>query len=173
MRMVLNGPIPVEVTDLLARRRALGQDTHDEVWNGEYHMNPAPHFRHAYLVPQLHGLLGPAAKEAGLIALSKFNVGSGNDDYRVPDLGFVRQRVDAVWVDAAEIVVEVLSPNDEAMRKFDHYARHGVTEIFIVDPDDETVQIFVRTDGGPDFAAAASSPLLGIAAADLTSRLDW
>jgi hypothetical protein len=38
---------------LIARRRALGLDTHDEVWNGEYHMAPAAHSSHGWLDDQL------------------------------------------------------------------------------------------------------------------------
>ena len=41
MRTVVLGPRPPELDALIARRRSLGLDTHDEVWKGEYHMAPA------------------------------------------------------------------------------------------------------------------------------------
>jgi len=41
MRTVLLEP-PAEVRAWLARRRELGQDLYDEVWEGEYHVAPAP-----------------------------------------------------------------------------------------------------------------------------------
>ena len=71
--------------------------------------------------------------------------------------------------------LEVLSPHDRALEKFEHYARFGVVEIFIVDPDAETVQIFVRpsADDDNDFVSAESSPLLDVAADELAARLDW
>ncbi len=173
MRMVLNEPIPVEVTDLLARRRALGQDTHDEVWNGEYHMNAAPNAQHARLEVSLHVVLHGLTEAAGLHLVGAINVGNDQFDFRVPDTAVLRHRTDEIWLDDAAIVVEILSPHDESWEKFEHYARFGVVEIFIVDPDVETVQIFVRSDDDTGFAAEQSSSLLGIAAADLTSRLDW
>ena len=59
MRMVLDGPRPQEVDDLLARRRARGLDTYDEVWNGEYHSNPSPNRRHARIQARLVAILSP------------------------------------------------------------------------------------------------------------------
>ena len=41
VRTVVLGPPPAEISALIARRHALGLDTHDEVWEGEYHMAPA------------------------------------------------------------------------------------------------------------------------------------
>lgn len=40
MPALINEPLPVEFIALLERRRALGQDKLDEVWDGVYHMNP-------------------------------------------------------------------------------------------------------------------------------------
>jgi hypothetical protein len=36
MRTVVLGPRPPELDALIARRRSLGLDTHDEVWKGEH-----------------------------------------------------------------------------------------------------------------------------------------
>lgn len=173
MRMVLNEPIPAEVTDLLARRRALGLDRFDEVWNGEYHMNPAPNARHARLEISLVIALHDRVRTAGLHLVGGVNIGNDQFDYRVPDASVLRRRTDDVWLDDAAIVVEVLSPNDRALEKFDHYARFGVTEIFVVDPDTESVQMYERVGDGHEFTLTESSPLLGISAADLTTDLDW
>jgi hypothetical protein len=54
-------PQPVEFEALLERRRRLGQDLFDEVWEGVLHMNPAPSGRHGDLESQLHVLLAPLA----------------------------------------------------------------------------------------------------------------
>ncbi len=40
MRTVVLGPRPPELQALVERRRALGQDLHDEVWHGDYHVAP-------------------------------------------------------------------------------------------------------------------------------------
>ena len=50
-------PLPPRSIELFVeRRKRLGQDVHDEVWEGTYHMSPAAH---GYLADQLARLLGP------------------------------------------------------------------------------------------------------------------
>ncbi len=168
MRTVLNGPLPQEVEDLLARRRALGLDTYDEVWNGEYHMNPAPNRRHARIQARLIEVLSPLYRRAGLVPIAEFNVGESNN-YRVPDGGALRAPGDDVFGTDAAIVIEVLSPDDESWQKFDHYEHSGVEEIFIVDPDEPSVRIFVRGESG--FVEHERSELLDVSAAHLVAEL--
>ncbi|MGH8929470.1 MAG: hypothetical protein ACRDZO_02230 [Egibacteraceae bacterium] len=43
VRTVIAGKRPPEIESWLERRRALGQDLFDEVWEGDYHVGPAPH----------------------------------------------------------------------------------------------------------------------------------
>src|SRR5438876_367493 len=50
---LVQDPAPVEFEQLLERRRALGQDLLDEVWEGVYVMNPAPAEGHADIAQQL------------------------------------------------------------------------------------------------------------------------
>ena len=42
MPTLVRDPQPAEFEALLERRRRLGQDLFDEVWEGVLHMNPAP-----------------------------------------------------------------------------------------------------------------------------------
>jgi hypothetical protein len=74
MRTVVLGPRPPELDALIARRRALGLDTHDEVWKGEYHMAPTAHSSHGWLDDQLAVLLHPLAQAAGLGVTGPFNL---------------------------------------------------------------------------------------------------
>jgi hypothetical protein len=83
MKTVIVGDPPAEITSFLARRRALGQDRLDEVWEGDYHVVPAPHFWHGQVDSELAALLRPPAKSAGLVITSQFNLGAV-DDYRSP-----------------------------------------------------------------------------------------
>lgn len=46
MKVLLGDP-PPEVEAYLARRRELGQDLYDEVWEGTYHVAPAAHPWHS------------------------------------------------------------------------------------------------------------------------------
>jgi hypothetical protein len=38
-----------DLKDLIERRRAIGADLYDEIWDGEYHLAPAAHPFHGYL----------------------------------------------------------------------------------------------------------------------------
>lgn len=170
MKTIVLGPQPPEITALLARRRALGQDLFDEVWEGDYHVVPAPHAWHAYVQNTLAVLLDPLARAAGLVGTTIFNLGD-SDDYRVPDSGYHRGVPNEVFVPTAAIVVEVLSPHDETWEKFAFFARHGVEEVCVVDPRAKHVRWFVLADGA--YEETGASPLLGVNAADLAGQIDW
>jgi Uma2 family endonuclease len=170
MKLVVVGEPPVEITSFLARRRALGQDRLDEVWEGEYHVVPAAHPWHGQVLSLLDRLLGPLADAAGLIGTIEFNLGA-EDDYRVPDLGYHRTAPSEVWVPTAAIVVEVVSPHDETWEKFDFFARHGVEEICVADPMARQVRWFVLA--GAAYEETSASPLLGVTAAELVARIEW
>jgi Uma2 family endonuclease len=165
---VTDPPQPVE--DWLARRRAQGQDRFDEVWEGEYHVAPAPHWRHARVQEEVAAVLRPRAARAGLQGGGPCNVGVP-DDYRVPDVAYLRAGEGGLWNPTAAIVVEVVSPGDESRDKLGFYHRAGVEEVLIVDPDARTVEWFAR--GAGSFRPADRSALVGIAAADLAAAIDW
>lgn len=155
----------------LERRRSQGLDGHDEVWKGTYHVAPHEHSRNGQIAGRLIELLSAPAQRAGLHVGGSFNLGVP-DDYRVPDLGYHRQRGDlGLFVSTAALVVEVLSPGDESIAKLPFYADRGVDEVWLVDPLARTVVVHVLHDG--QYAALASSPLTGLGAADVIRLLDW
>jgi Uma2 family endonuclease len=170
MKLVVVGEPPVEITSFLARRRALDQDRLDEVWEGDYHVVPAPHPWHGQVLSRLDRLLGPLADSAGLVGTIEFNLGA-EDDYRVPDMGYHRTPPSEVWVPTAAIVVEVVSPDDETWLKFDFYADHGVEEICVADPMARQIRWFVLA--GDAYEETGASPLLGVTAASLVAGVDW
>jgi hypothetical protein len=138
MPTLVRDPPPAGFAALLERRRRLGQDLFDEVWEGVLHMNPALHSQHGRLEWQLAGILAPLAASAGLRSLGQFNLGE-EGDYRVPDGALVRPGPDAVYLATAALVLEIVSPGDETWEKLDFYAAHGVDELLIVDPQQKTV----------------------------------
>ncbi len=169
MRTLFVDP-PSEVEDLIAQRKALGQDLFDEVWEGVYHVAAAPTGKHADLQAQLIQVLGPVARAAGLHLVGPANIGRSGD-FRVPDVVLLRGPKDLTWNPTATIVVEVVSPRDESRRKFDFYFRHGVEEMLIVEPELRTLEWFARgTDG---FEPATGSAILTLASTDLHDALDW
>lgn len=170
MRTVLVGERPVEVEEWLQRRRALGVDQFDEVWEGEYHVAPAAHGRHGDLDQQLAELLGPAARAANLRCLGPVNIGVA-DDYRVPDRSVVSADEPlGVYLPSAVVVAEIVSPDDETLTKFPFYFERGVQELLIIDPAQRSAAWFRR--GATEFVESTSSGvLLGLDSVAL--RLRW
>ncbi|MBX3031763.1 MAG: Uma2 family endonuclease [Chloroflexi bacterium] len=162
-------PPPI-VEDWLAQRKARGQDLHDEVWEGVYHVAAAPSNRHGHVDDQLGWILRPIAQRAGLTGTTACNIG-GPMDFRVPDRAYFHVLEDVVWNPSAAIVVEVVSPDDESRAKTDFFFRAGIEEMLIVDPLQRTVEWFTR--GATGFEAADGSTLLGITSAELATAIDW
>lgn len=159
-----------QVQALIAQRRALGQDGHDEVWEGIYHVAPHAALGHGEVEIELALALSPHAKAAGLKVTGAFNLGEPTN-FRVPDLGVRVPGARGVYLATAAMVVEVLSPDDETFAKFDFYADHGVDEILVADPDSRSIRCW-------SLAARPARPLavsavLGVACADLEAQLDW
>jgi Uma2 family endonuclease len=89
----------------------------------------------------------------------------------VPDLGYWRELPDAVYVDTAAIVVDILSPDDETYEKLPFYAAHGVTEVFIVDPDTRRAHMFVLQ--GEHYAESDRSDVLACDSHMLETSISW
>lgn len=170
VRTVVVGERPVEVEEWVQRRRALGLDRFDEVWEGDYHAAPAAHGRHGDIDQQLAELLGPASRAAGLRCLGPVNIGTASN-YRVPDRSVVRAEAElGVFLPSAVIVVEIVSQDDETFAKFGFFFEHAVQEILVVDPASRSVAWFHR--GVRGFVAAAGSELVA-SLDDLAGRLRW
>lgn len=170
MRTVVLGEPAAELQDWLDRRRALGLDLFDEVWEGAYHVAPSPHRRHGDLDRQIVVLLHSAARAAGLWPSGPANIGEPND-YRVPDGAYFRDRAFKTFEPTAAIVVEIVSPGDESRIKAPFYFWRGVDELLIVDLEARTVEWFTRGTAG--FTPADRSALLGLTSAELHVAIDW
>ncbi len=150
----------------LAERRERDIDHWDEVWEGEIHLGPLPSVFHN----DLGGDLLPWLKEhcrahelGRMLPAHNLRVpGSGDKNFRCPDLGFiaaaspVRMTEDGVWFEAEDVVFEILSPHDEAYKKFDFYAARGVRAIVIVDTKSRRPEVY-RLAGQNYLAVAAAS----------------
>lgn len=172
MRTVVLDPQPVEVDQLIKRRHALGLDLFDEIWEGTYHMAPAPRPRHGYLASELTRVLHPYAEAAGLLETGPFNLG-GPDDFRVPDYGYHRglPDLDAVYLPTAAVVVEVVSPDDETYAKMPFYAAHHVDEMIIVEPTERRVQLLALSESR--YEQIVRSSVLGVETNTLTEAIRW
>ena len=170
MKTVVLGDPPEVLISLIANRKRLGLDTHDEVWNGEYHMAPAANFQHGKVIGELVRFLGDVGDRVGLTVTVEFNLGDLTN-FRVPDLGLHRSESTNDWLSTAAVVVEVRSPDDESYAKFDFYFEHGVEEILIADLTTKRAHWFLR--GPSEFEPASRSDLLGLTTSEVASALGW
>jgi len=159
-----------EVAELIERRRSLGLDGHDEVWDGVYVMAPFAHSNHGVLKSELLHALDPRARRAGLRPGDSFNLGEP-ENFRVPDAGYHRGVPGTLYVPTAALVLEVLSPDDETFAKFDFYAAHGVDELMVADPEARTIRCWHLVDGA--YLEQPRSALLDVEVATLVAEVNW
>jgi Uma2 family endonuclease len=171
VRTVVLGPRPPEIEALIERRRRLGQDTYDEIWQGDYHMAPQAHFWHGYVDRQIGVILEPLVRARGLVQTGPFNLGQAGD-FRVPDGGVHGRVIDSAWASTALLVVEVLSPDDESWEKLPFYAGRGVREVLMVDPREATI-VCLRARDDHGWTEVDRSDVLDVAVADLVSAIRW
>ncbi len=129
-------------------------DERCELLNGELVMSPSPKEIHQYILGNLYLKLGAFVRERGLgkIYFAPFDVVLSDTDVVQPDLLFVSDdRIGIVTPDnvqgAPDLVVEILSPataERDRTVKLAMYARHGVQEYWMVDPDARTITVLLR-----------------------------
>jgi Uma2 family endonuclease len=130
-----------------------------EVVRGELHMAPAPSSKHQATVRNLAFLFMLHLREnrAGRIYFSPLDVilPAGLATPVQPDLIFISEERRAVVREqsvegAPDLIAEVLSPSnwlDDRRTKFGAYAEAGVREYWLLDPRDETVEVYVLRGG--------------------------
>ena len=171
---------------LLSERRRTGADRWDEVWEGVLHMVPPPSFWHQQFGSELLAILRPLARVVGLdltYETGVFRPGQDEGDYRVPDLvcSKAEQRSTRGIEGRAELVIEILSPDDESHDKLAFYASVGIPEVWLVEPDTRAVELYLLRGGThrlalPDEAGVLRSSALDLALATLPGprlRLTW
>jgi Uma2 family endonuclease len=170
MPTVILDPLPVEIDELLDRRKQLGLDHADEMWDGVLHVNPTPHGRHGRVLQQLTVLLDGPSRAAGLLPLADFNLGA-ESDYRVPDGGIHHPGPDRLYYPTAALVVEILSPDDETWAKLPFYAAHDVEEVLIIDPRKHEVHWFGLR--GDRYEQIEQSRLVELGPKELAELIVW
>lgn len=154
---------------LIERRRQLGQDGYDEVWNGVYHMAAPIPVTRGLLQVQLAMLLGPAITAKGLLPVLAFNLGPNEQSYRVPHFGALESS-DGIYAPTAAMVGEILSPDVETYTKFPFYHACGVKEIVVVDPGGQQVMAYGI---GTTYTRQHVISCAGIDAEVLSGQIDW
>jgi Uma2 family endonuclease len=151
---------------LKAEREASGADRYDEVWEGITMMTPLPNNEHQQIVTRLACILQEVVGWPGLgDVCAGVNLSDRDEDwehnYRVPDVAvFLRtgraENRGTHWRGAADLLVEVLSPDDRTRDKLDFYSRLGVRELLLVDRQPWALEL---CRGGPSgLEKVASAP---------------
>jgi Uma2 family endonuclease len=142
---------------IIRRRRRLGLDRKDEVWNGRYIVMPDPDNVHQDLIGGLLTVLRIVISWAKLgNAYPGGNISDRDDkwttNYRVPDVTVFLNDNPAEnrhthWFGGPDMAVEIVSDNDKSRKKLDFYASVGTRELLVVDRDPWQVELFRLTDG--------------------------
>ena len=129
-------------------------DERCELLNGELVRFPSSREIHQYILGRLFLRLGTFiyGRNLGKVYCSPFDVVLSDTDVVQPDLLFVSNGRESIITPeniqgARDLVVEILSPATAARDrtlKLDLYARHGVQEYWIVDPDAKTIMLLQR-----------------------------
>lgn len=125
-----------------------------EIIDGELIVSASPFLRHQRLVGRLHLIFGNYLEEhgGGAVYFAPADVVLSDINVVEPDLLFVAEDQRDIETEAniqgvPALVVEVVSnARMDRIRKRDLYARFGVPEYWIVDPDADRVEIY-RHDG--------------------------
>lgn len=129
-----------------------------ELLEGELVMVPAPNWFHQSIAAALFEQLNRYVKERdlGVVRFAPLDVELSDHDVAQPDLIFLsHDRLHLVQEGrvrgAPDLVVEILSPSThqrDRTTKRTLYARHGVPEYWLVDPDAETIEVLSLGDEG-------------------------
>lgn len=147
-----------------------------EILEGDLVVTAAPVFGHQYTLGELYLMVRTWADRGpgGIVGFAPIDVILAHDTICQPDLIWISPEREAEILGERcrgipDLVVEVLSPSTkrrDRTRKADIYARHGAREYWLVDPDDESVEI--RRQEGGRFVRHAT----GTGDAELVSSLD-
>jgi len=133
-----------------------------ELYEGELVMVPSPSLKHQLILGNLVDFLRRFVNDndLGVVLFSPLDVILSADTVLQPDILFVaKARAEILAAEgirgAPDLVIEILS---EATAKRDRtykktlYARYGVKEYWLVDPEDETIEVFVLKENGYEAA---------------------
>jgi Uma2 family endonuclease len=102
----------------------------------------------SFLLRQLHDFV--AAVKLGTVVPAGYKVRIRRGKYREPDVLFIKgEHAPAIgreFCKKADLVIEIVSEGNrhhDLVTKRDEYARAGIPEYWIVDPEEETITIFV------------------------------
>jgi Uma2 family endonuclease len=125
-----------------------------ELADGSIEVLPMPTTEHQlillFLLDGLRAFANSHTPKLGTALFAGIPVRLRENKYREPDVVFVlaehTSRIGNDYWDGADLVMEVVSESNrrhDLVTKRDEYARAGIPEYWIVDPEEETITVFV------------------------------
>lgn len=138
----------------LRRRRAIGADHLDEVWNGVYVMSLGADIEHQGLVGDFLTALNNAPNGVkGISLFPAVNISDRQTDwtknYRTPGAsvflpGNLAENRGSHRFGGPDFAVEIISRNDRSRQKFAFYAKVDVRELLFVDRQPWALELYRR-----------------------------
>lgn len=129
----------------------LPEESHYEILDGELIMSPSPTQEHQRVLFRLARILAEFVESRGLgeVFVAPFDVVLSETDVVQPDVIFVSKARSPILtkkavMGAPDLVAEVLSPGTadrDRTVKAKLYARAGVRELWLADPESKTLQV--------------------------------
>lgn len=119
---------------------------------GNLIMTPAPNPRHQIILGNIVEEIRQFTREKGIVLFSPIDVYLDDENAFQPDLIFIfNERKEIIKKDgiygAPDLVIEILSPSTahyDLKEKFRVYERSGVKEYWIVDPELNSIEVYVN-----------------------------
>ncbi|MEP7235999.1 MAG: Uma2 family endonuclease [Ignavibacteriota bacterium] len=148
--MLLTTTKPANITDY----GQLPEGAPYQLIGGELIMSPSPTRFHQDILSNLNSALRHYVIEhnLGKVYFAPLDVELGEYDVFQPDIIFIRkERLSLIKSDridiAPDMVIEILSPSSayyDYSAKKSKYCEHGVEEYWIVDPEQESIEIMIK-----------------------------
>jgi Uma2 family endonuclease len=137
---------------VLERRRALGNRTREEVWDGVTYIMPEPGNEHEQIalffgtVFNMAFGLGTPNVVQGTANISD-RVTGWTENYRNPDMAYFSadcpaEDHGAFWFGGPDFLLEIVSPDDASRDKLPFYASIGTREVLILDRDPWQLELY-------------------------------
>lgn len=153
---------PVRFT--YAEYRTLPEGSRHQLIEGDLIVSPAPTRRHQNIVMRIAAALYNFIEARGLgeVLASPPDVIFSDEDVSQPDIVYVSKARTSILVaegirGGPDLCIEVLSERTQALdrgAKRVLYARHGVTEYWIVDPEADTLEVYRLQENAKDTVRA-------------------
>ncbi|GIK57019.1 MAG: Uma2 family endonuclease [Chloroflexi bacterium] len=127
-----------------------------ELSEGEILLMAPPSFTHQIVLDNLHSALKSYVRKHGLgrTAFAPVAVRLWPGKIREPDILFYANahldRIGEMVSGPPDLVMEILSPGTrqtDRREKYAEYAQAGIAEYWMVDPEEETIEVFVLAEG--------------------------